>query len=222
MTFSSHVFFTERCMKKKSLPCYKTTACIRHSAGCDLIWNLCFLGQVIFQSISLHMPPPLFQVQIRQQPNYQLLCVPQLAQLLFWRQNCKTLSARFKIIYLHTDFSLLHVCCMSWICVFITVMSAYPSGKSLSNNRLQSTTCPPVPIRSLDWRLTIRRIKELLKMWHLNVNYCYIWKKIGTTWRTLSWDMFGIFSPSHKSKMVVQELCCHTWNSIHLTSKKLA
>lgn len=29
-----------------------------------------------------------------------------------------------------------------------------PSGKSLSNSRLQSTTGPPVPMRSLDCRLT--------------------------------------------------------------------
>lgn len=31
-----------------------------------------------------------------------------------------------------------------------------PSGRSLSKRRLQSTTGPPVPIRSLDWRLTGR------------------------------------------------------------------
>lgn len=30
----------------------------------------------------------------------------------------------------------------------------HPSGRSLSNSRLQSTTGPPVPIRSLDCRLT--------------------------------------------------------------------
>lgn len=31
----------------------------------------------------------------------------------------------------------------------------HPSGRSLSNRRLQSTTGPPVPIRSLDCRLTV-------------------------------------------------------------------
>lgn len=130
ITFSSHVFFTRGAWKKKwsmfitvdlhlsavlqkgsqalwSFPCYKTTACIRHFAGCDFIWNTCFLRQVIFQSISLHMSPLLFHVEIRQQPNCQLLCVARLAQLLFWMKNCRTLSARLKIIYLHTDFSLL-------------------------------------------------------------------------------------------------------------------
>lgn len=34
-----------------------------------------------------------------------------------------------------------------------------PSGKSLSNKRLQSTTGPPVPMRSLDWRLTTKLTK---------------------------------------------------------------
>jgi len=87
-------------------------------------------------------------------------------------------------LFVHRLLITAEVCCMSCICIYITVMSAYPSGKSLSNNRLQSTTCPPVPIRSLDWRLTIKIIKELLKIWHLNASYCYIWKRNGTTWKT--------------------------------------
>lgn len=109
---------------------------------------------------------------------------------------------------------------MSCVCIYITAMSAYPSGKSLSNNRLQSTTCPPVPIRSLDWRLTIKIIKELLITWHPNANCSYIWKRNGTSWRTKLSHVLGIFSFPQIKELHRHGVCFHTYNSLHLTSRR--
>lgn len=98
-----------------------------------------------------------------------------------------------KLTYFYFDFSLLQKSVV-WAVFVLTVESTYPSGKSLSNKRLQSTTCPPVPIRSLDWRLTIKIIKELLKIWHLHVNYSYSWKRNSKVWRAKLNHVLVIFS----------------------------
>lgn len=46
-----------------------------------------------------------------------------------------------------------------------------PSGKSLSKRRLQSTTGPPVPMRSLDWRLTSQLSKTRKTVDQLHQSY---------------------------------------------------
>lgn len=77
-----------------------------HKALCWLWFNL----KYVFSRTS-YFPKHFFTYVTSPFPSgdkttAKLRCVPQLAQLLCWMHNCRTLSARFKTIYLHTEVSL--------------------------------------------------------------------------------------------------------------------
>lgn len=65
---------------------------------------------------------------------------------------------------------------------FLKSYFTYPSGRSLSNRRLQSTTGPPVPILSLDWRLTVDTQK---KQKNRLLDGSHLWK-VCVSW--IDWD----------------------------------